>query len=321
MMKILTFLNDAKLMDQVELTQDSAEHRAHVTEVAGRAASFPALELEDRILMAPEEDKIVEYLAEKYEVDMSTLYVYNDYLTGVFSRYRKLMGYVIGQEGGWSGVFPALGIKNMMVLGATGMVGSRITAEARLHGHAVTAVSRSGKGPGPAPGIMGISVDATDPEALEAALKAKGTNVLVVAMGPSRVDTNAPALKDTYASIITAARAVGETLRVFFVGGAGSLEVESGQLVMDQPWFPKEVIPEAQGHRDGLEFLRTVNDVDWTYLSPPPMIQPGERTGQFNVGEGDQVVGQSISAEDYACAAMAEIEEPKHLKTRFTVAN
>ena len=252
---------------------------------------------------------------------MGSLYVYNDYITGVFPRYKKMMGYVIRKEGGWPGVFPALNCKNVMVLGASGMVGSRITAEAKTRGHVVTCVSRSGAGQGPAPAPSGITVDANDASALEAALKEKNIDTLVIAMGPNRKDPSYPALKETYASIMTAARAYGDKLHVFCVGGAGSLIVDGGKMVVEQPWFPEHVKPEADAHTEGLAFLKTVEDVKWSYLSPPPMIQPGERTGQFNIAEGDNMIGQSISAEDYAIAAVDEIDNPAHLRKRFAIAN
>jgi putative NADH-flavin reductase len=49
---------------------------------------------------------------------------------------------------------------------------------------------------------------------------------------------------------------------------------------------------------------------------------PGERTGIFRVGK-DQLLrsetGSKISFEDYAIAMVDEIEDPKHIRQRFTV--
>ena len=44
-LKVLTFLTDAKLLDRVAITPDAPEHRAFVTEKAGRRADFPARHL------------------------------------------------------------------------------------------------------------------------------------------------------------------------------------------------------------------------------------------------------------------------------------
>ncbi len=52
------------------------------------------------------------------------------------------------------------------------------------------------------------------------------------------------------------------------------------------------------------------------------MFAPGERTGKFRIGK-DQLLtndnGSSISFEDYAIAAVDELEKPAHIRERFTV--
>lgn len=50
------------------------------------------------------------------------------------------------------------------------------------------------------------------------------------------------------------------------------------------------------------------------------MIAPGERTGSYVLGD-DEPVGSQISAEDFAVALVDEVENAKHERTRFTVAN
>ena len=59
--------------------------------------------------------------------------------------------------------------------------------------------------------------------------------------------------------------------------------------------------------------------MDWTYLSPAPVIAPGERTGSYRV-ELDTPAGDQISIPDYALALVDEIEQPAHVRQRFTVA-
>ncbi len=70
--------------------------------------------------------------------------------------------------------------------------------------------------------------------------------------------------------------------------------------------------------------MRKIKDLDWTAISPPASIQPGDRTGKFRLGK-DQLLedknGESrISREDFAVAIVNEIEKPKHLRKRFTAA-
>ena len=62
-MKVLAFINDAKLQGQVEYIQDSPEQRKYVAEKAGKeSSSFPAIELPDGSII------IISYLAEHLPV-------------------------------------------------------------------------------------------------------------------------------------------------------------------------------------------------------------------------------------------------------------
>jgi putative NADH-flavin reductase len=124
-------------------------------------------------------------------------------------------------------------------------------------------------------------------------------------------------------ALVEGVRAVG-VRRLVVVGGAGSLEVAPGQTVLDQPGFPETVLAEALAHRDALDFYRTLDDLDWTYVSPAADIAPGPRTGHFRLG-GDRLLtdehGNSrISAEDYAIAFVDELETPAHPRARMSVA-
>jgi hypothetical protein len=70
--------------------------------------------------------------------------------------------------------------------------------------------------------------------------------------------------------------------------------------------------------------VRKAADLDWTAISPPASIQPGERTGKFRLGTDrllEDAEGQSrISREDFAVAIVDEIEKPRHIRLRFTAA-
>ncbi len=110
--------------------------------------------------------------------------------------------------------------------------------------------------------------------------------------------------------------------RYLVVGGAGSLEVAPGKLLVDTPEFPAQYRAEAQGGVAFLDKLRGNSRLEWTFLSPSALFSPGERTGKFRLGT-DQLLthekGSSISFEDYAIALADEIERPRHVRQRFTV--
>lgn len=69
-----------------------------------------------------------------------------------------------------------------------------------------------------------------------------------------------------------------------------------------------------------MDLYRASRGIDWTMLSPAPMIAPGQRAGIYRVGS-DSLIGDAISAEDFAVAIVDELEKPAHTGTRFTVAN
>jgi putative NADH-flavin reductase len=71
------------------------------------------------------------------------------------------------------------------------------------------------------------------------------------------------------------------------------------------------------------DVVRAANDVDWTYVSPPALLEPGARTGRYRKGHDHLVTdadgNSSISLEDFAIALVDEAEQALHLRQRFTV--
>jgi hypothetical protein len=111
--------------------------------------------------------------------------------------------------------------------------------------------------------------------------------------------------------------------RYLVVGGAASLEIAPGQILLNAPNFPPAYKPEATAGKEFLDALRKVNDLDWTFLSPSAFFGPGERTGKFRRSDNTLLTAadgkSSISYEDYAIAMLDEIEKPQHIRGRFTV--
>lgn len=196
------------------------------------------------------------------------------------------------------------------VFGASGMVGSRVAAEAVSRGHEVAGVTRSG---GELPdGVRAVQGSANDAAVVKEL--AVDSDVLVAAIGPSRTGGDHQEYLDAVDNLIAAVR--GTATRLLVVGGAGSLVV-NGNRVVDGPDFPAEYKGESLTVSQALENLRA-SDVNWTMLSPAFVIAPGERTGVFRLGQ-DEPVGDHISAEDYAVALIDEAETPAHNRRRFTL--
>ena len=197
------------------------------------------------------------------------------------------------------------------VYGASGMIGSRITAEALSRGHQVTALSRSGTEVPGATSRTGALGDAGSVREVAAA-----HDVVVSATGPSRTGGD----HEDWLDAIRTAVANVDTTRFAVVGGAGSLQAD-GVRLMDTAGFPPEYLAEATTGAAALALIREAPaDVDWMYLSPAPEIAPGERSGDYQVAT-ETPAGGSVSAEDYAVAFLDELENPRHRRERFTVAN
>jgi len=202
--------------------------------------------------------------------------------------------------------------------GATGTIGSRILNELLSRGHSVTAVARDISKLNPKKGLTAKTGNAEDHRSV--AETAKGSDAVISAYSPG-LETPQK-LVDTVKSLIAGLKQAG-VKRFLMVGGAASLEVAPGVLVIDSPDFPAAWKPIAQAHIDALKVLRTA-DLDWTYFSPAALIAPGQRTGNFRLGTNrllaDSKGVSQISAEDYAIAMVDELEKGRHIRERFTAA-
>ena len=196
------------------------------------------------------------------------------------------------------------------LIGATGQAGLRLLAELTRRGHAVTAIARHPEKAPKGALVTAKPGDVRDPGALAGVLTGHDAVISSVRF----VDTDP-------ASLTGAVRAAG-VKRYLVVGGAGSLEVAPGVTLISTPQFPEAYKEEANRGAQFLDYLRSVDDLDWTFLSPSALFVAGERTGTFRLGK-DQLLtndkGSSISFEDFAIAMVDEIETPAHLRQRFTV--
>jgi uncharacterized protein len=210
---------------------------------------------------------------------------------------------------------------NIALLGATGFVGSALLNEALDRGHTVTAMVRDPERLEPRDRLVVKRGDVYDTALLANLIQ--GEDAVISAFNPGWKDPNLydDQVRGT-ASIIAAIKKAG-IKRVLWVGGAGGLEVKPGVRVIDSPDLPDWVRPGSLATIDALEQLRKEPQLDWSFLAPSAQLQPGTRTGKFRLGKDQLLVdanGQSrISVQDYAVAMIDELENPKHIRQRFTV--
>jgi putative NADH-flavin reductase len=205
------------------------------------------------------------------------------------------------------------------LIGATGRIGSRILKEALNRGHEVTAIVRDpSKLAYNSPSLQIVQGDIFDPDQISEVVK--NSEVVISAFGPGLSDTD-KLVKATKA-LIDAIKTSGK-LRLIAVGGAGSLEVGQGTLLVDSPEFPSDWKAIAEAHKEALSLYEKEAGLDWTNISPSAMIEPGIRTGIFRMSTNKLLIDKEgisrISMEDFAVAILNEVENPKFRKTRFTV--
>ncbi len=209
----------------------------------------------------------------------------------------------------------------IVVFGAAGNVGRRIVAEALTRGHEVTAVLRD---PEQAPEYLAGAAlragDAANP--MNVARLSAGQDLVISATRPAPGNERDHAR--TAEALLEGLRSTG--VRLLLVGGAGSLLApDTGLPIMDDERFVSPAWRAiAVACSDQYSACRAETEADWTYVSPPAQLQPGERTGSYRLG-GDTLLldaeGHSaISMEDFAVALLDEAEVPIHRRTRFTVA-
>jgi uncharacterized protein len=212
----------------------------------------------------------------------------------------------------------------VILIGATGFVGTAILNELIQRGHQVTAVARNIEGV-KRPNVITKKVNVLIAD--EVAEAVKGHDVVISAYNAGWRNP------DLYNEFLQGAGAIQEGVKnagvkkLLVVGGAGSLYVADGVQKVDTPEFPAEWKAGALAARDYLNILKKEQELDWTFLSPAIEMHPGTsgvRKGQYRTGLDKPVyndAGRSvISVEDVAVAIVDEIEEPKHIRQRFTVA-
>ncbi|MEE4161953.1 MAG: NAD(P)H-binding protein [Woeseiaceae bacterium] len=219
---------------------------------------------------------------------------------------------------------------DIVVYGATGEIGSHVVREALDRGHRVIAVSRH-------PEEIALEHDrltAVEGDLLDETSVAEtvaGKDVVILSVRGVIGDSGAPASALQFIAaetLVDALFRMGDAApRLIHVGGAGSLEVEPGVLFAER--LPKILLPkgleiEILGQILALEFYRKVDDVRWTYVTPPKSFTNGPRTGHYRIG-GDRALEDDlgrtrVSRADFAVALIDEAERAEHVRERISVA-
>ena len=214
-------------------------------------------------------------------------------------------------------------MKDLVLIGASGFIGSAILKEALDRGHKVTAVVRHPdkittvhKNLVVKQGDVSLSKTVTD--------VSKGADAVISAYNPGWQNPKiAEETTSGYRAILDGVRQAG-VKRFLVVGGAGSLFISPGKRLMDAGLIPESFLPAIRALAEVyLIELTAEKSIDWVFFSPAGEIHQGTRTGKFRLGKDDLVVDKAgaskISVQDYAVAMIDELEKPAHHRERFTI--
>jgi putative NADH-flavin reductase len=208
------------------------------------------------------------------------------------------------------------------IIGATGMAGTALYKESVSRGHEVTAIVRHKD---KAISLFGEDVKVIDKDVFELTKSdIDGFDVILNAFATA--PNKAYLHQDLAAKLVHMFRET-ESPRLFFVLGAGSLLDENDKLFLDT----LKTIPDAASWISipieaykALEFLRSIENVNWVGVSPSAEFVPGEATVPV-IGKDHLLTsadGKSIvTSGTMAVAILDEIEHPQFIRTRFTVCN
>jgi putative NADH-flavin reductase len=213
------------------------------------------------------------------------------------------------------------------LIGATGFVGSSILKEALQRSHHVKAIVRNPEKMSMShPQLSVVRGNAMDIDQL--AERIKGSEVVISAYNAGWGNPN------LYQEFMQGAQNIQESVkrsgvkRFVVVGGGGSLFISPSLQIVDTPDFPAFLRPGAAAARDYLNILKNEEELDWTFLSPAPGMHQGtsgERKGTYRTASDTPILDANddpspISVEDVAVAILDEVENPKHIRQRFTAA-
>ncbi len=208
------------------------------------------------------------------------------------------------------------------IIGATGMAGTELYKESVSRGHEVTVIVRHKD---KAVSLFGDAVKVIDKDVFELTksdLESFDVIVNAFATSPDKAYLHL----DLAAKLVSLFRET-KSPRLFFILGAASLLDENDKLFLDT----LKTVPDAaswisiptEAYKT-LNFLRSIENVNWVGVSPSADFVPGEATtpviGKDHLltsSEGKSVVTSGTMA----VAILNEIENPQFICTRFTVCN
>ena len=208
---------------------------------------------------------------------------------------------------------------NLIVFGATGMVGKQLVQQALYGGHHVKAFGRNV-----------YTTDYLQPDKLQLVQGAlfdesevynaiKGCDAVLSAIGGAMDGTDKArtlGIKNIIKQMQKAA-----VKRIVAIGGLGVLNANENSLLVDEEDYPPEYKPVGLEHKKAYELLNE-SGLDWTFVCPPNIINEGP-TGHYvtKANYPPEPNNYKINAGDLSMFMLNEMEKKEFVKNRVGISN
>ena len=207
----------------------------------------------------------------------------------------------------------------IVIFGATGLVGMQLVKMALYKGHEVRAFGRN---------VFTADLPKNDQlELIQGALfdpqqvynAIKGADAVLSSLGGNSTVadmTRSLGMKNIIEQMLKAG-----VSRIIAVGGMGSLNADNDTLIMDKPDYPAKFLPVSKEHLKAYGFLQN-SPLNWTFVCPPDIIDD-EPTGKFITSPDFEPSPNSnrINAGDLALFMLNELEKNEFPKRRVGICN
>ncbi len=208
---------------------------------------------------------------------------------------------------------------NLIIFGATGLVGKQLVQQALFNGDHVKAFGRNV-----------YTTDYLQTENLQLVQGAlfdegevynaiKGCDAVISAIGGA-MDGTDKARTLGMKNIIKQMHKAGVN-KIIAIGGLGVLNADENSLLVDKDDYPPEYKAVGLEHKKAFELLKE-SGLDWTFVCPPNIINEGP-TGSF-VTSADyppEPNKYKINAGDLALFMLNELEKNEFVKQRVGISN
>jgi uncharacterized protein len=208
---------------------------------------------------------------------------------------------------------------NLIIFGATGLVGKQLVQQALFNGHHVKAFGRNVYTTDYLQTenlqlVQGALFDAT-----EVYNGIKGCDAVLSAIGGG-LDSGDKTRILGIKNIIAQMKKAG-VKRIIAIGSQSILNADESTLVKDKDDYPPEYLPVSQEHFKVYELLNE-SGLDWTFVGPSDIIDHGP-TGAYitKANYPPDPVNDKINSGDLAMFMLNELQKNEYVKQRVGISN